>query len=106
MSIRFNADEVLAMAIKTEENGAAFYRKAAVFDDVAAAREIEHAMFGNGLPNGGCVVSGAVAGDAEGLDVRPNARGRQRANGRGQWLRHRAQGRRLVDGGAAVLTDS
>ena len=29
MSILFNADEVFEMAIRTEENGAAFYRKAA-----------------------------------------------------------------------------
>lgn len=29
MGIKFNADEVLKMAIRTEENGAAFYRKAA-----------------------------------------------------------------------------
>jgi rubrerythrin len=28
MSIRFNADEVFAMAVKIEENGAAFYRRA------------------------------------------------------------------------------
>lgn len=39
MAIGFNADEVLEMAIQIEENGAAFYRKAAQFQSNEENRE-------------------------------------------------------------------
>ena len=43
MSITFNADEIFAMAIEIEQNGAKFYRKAA---ENAATEKIKEMLLG------------------------------------------------------------